>query len=329
VLGWDYQHVYPLGGDRYLWLFQDAFIDYSGLATTLNNVGFAQNAAMLQTGRCFTVFYRGSTTRPSSFEPGAGEQVLKRWWWPLGGQLVGAQIQVFWAEMVADPGPLPPGDGLAWHPVATWLGTYNVADLTRTSFVPAPNPGATPLYGDAVASDTRYTYLFGNTYLQNLSLEGGFWGGPHSASKMWLARVPVGQLTSTPQYWTGNGWSLRADHAKPFLDRYWAENPMQPRLIDGHWVASTKVDGFWGADLAIDVAKRAQGPWTTVQTFPLAGRGGDPLLNTYNVQPLPWRATNGDLILSVSENAKNMPRDAYPHPERYRPTFIQLPFPAA
>jgi hypothetical protein len=45
------------------------------------------------------------------------------------------------------------------------------------------------------------------------------------------------------------------------------------------------------------------------------------------VQPLPWRATNGDLILSVSENAKDMPRDAYPHPERYRPTFIQLPFP--
>ena len=27
VLGWDYQHVYPLGGDRYLWLFQDTFID--------------------------------------------------------------------------------------------------------------------------------------------------------------------------------------------------------------------------------------------------------------------------------------------------------------
>src|SRR5215218_5644357 len=30
VLGFDYQHVYPLGGDRYLWLFQDTFIDHTG-----------------------------------------------------------------------------------------------------------------------------------------------------------------------------------------------------------------------------------------------------------------------------------------------------------
>ncbi len=66
-----------------------------------------------------------------------------------------------------------------------------------------------------------------------------------------------------------------------------------------------------------------------MQEGPLLGRGGDPLLNTYNVGPLPWRASNGNLILSVSENAKDMRRDAYPHPERYRPTFTEVAFPAA
>jgi hypothetical protein len=327
VLGWDYQHVYPLGGDRYLWLFQDTFIDHSGRATTLDGVGFAQNAALLQVGRCFTVLHRGTTTQPSSFEPGAGEQVLKRWWWPLGGELDGTTLRVFWAEMVQDPTHPASGDGLPWHPVATWLAAYDTTDLTRLGFRLAPAAGADPLYGYAVASDDRFSYLFGNTYQQNLSLEGGFWDGPHTATAMWLARVPRAQLASPPQYWTGSGWSSRPTRAKPFLDRYWAENPMQPRFIDGRWVASTKENGFWGDHLAIDTAIHPWGPWTTVQDSPIAGRGGDPLLNTYNIQPLPWRATNGSLVLSVSENARDMRRDAYPHPERYRPTFVQVPFP--
>ena len=38
VLGWDYQHVYPLGANRWLWLFQDAFIDHAGQATRLDGV---------------------------------------------------------------------------------------------------------------------------------------------------------------------------------------------------------------------------------------------------------------------------------------------------
>jgi len=328
VLGWDYQHVYPLGGDRYLWLFQDAFIDHSGRATTLVNVGFAQNIAMLQSGRCFTVFHRGTTAMPSSFEPGTGEVVNKHWWWPLGGQVNGQKIQVFWAEMVADPTQPPVGDGLPWHPVATWLATYDTRDLTRLSFTKAPNPGNKPLYGYAVASDDNFSYLFGNTYQQNLSLEGGFWSGVHSATAMWLARVPKGQLNTAPQYRADKGWTDDATKALPFLDRYWSENPMEARLIDGQWVASTKINGFWGDTFAIDTADHPWGPWTTVQEGPIAGRGGDPLLNTYNVEPLPWRASDGSLILSVSENAKNMPRDAYPHPERYRPTFRQVPFPS-
>ncbi len=59
VLGWDYQHVYPLGDDRYLWLFQDAFLDHSGTRTTLGTSRFIHNAAMVQDGTCFTLMHRG------------------------------------------------------------------------------------------------------------------------------------------------------------------------------------------------------------------------------------------------------------------------------
>ncbi len=72
ALGWDYQHVYPLGGDRYLWLFQDTFIDHTGVVSNLGKARFVHNAALLQTGRCFTLLHRGSTAKPEPFELGDG-----------------------------------------------------------------------------------------------------------------------------------------------------------------------------------------------------------------------------------------------------------------
>jgi hypothetical protein len=329
VLGWDYQHVYPLGPDRWLWLFQDAFIDHSGLATGLDGVGFAQNAAMVQNGACFTLLHRGTPSQPSSFEPGAGEVVLSRWWWPLGGELDGGVLRVFWAEMVHDDTEPPAGDGLPWHPVQTWLATYDAATLTRSSFVRAPGSVHTgtkpsPLYGYAVASDDTYSYLFGNTYQQNLTLEGGFWDGPHSATDMWLARVPKGRLDAQPRYWNGTRWVQDATKATPIDSRYWTENPMQPRYLGGQWVAVTKENGFWGDDVAVDVATAPWGPWTTVQQVAVET---DPVLNTYGALALPWTNPDGSLVVSLSRNARDMRRDAYPFPERYRPTFLALPFP--
>ena len=63
VLGHDYQHVYDLGGDRRLWLFQDTFVDQGGTATRLDRAAFVHNAAMLQEGSCFTLLHRGTSCR--------------------------------------------------------------------------------------------------------------------------------------------------------------------------------------------------------------------------------------------------------------------------
>ena len=43
---------------------------------------------------------------------------------------------------------------------------------------------------------------------------------------------------------------------------------------------------------------------------------------------LPWTNPDGSLVVALSRNARDMRRDAYPFPERYRPTFLALPFPA-
>lgn len=326
LLGMDYQHTYPLGGDRTLWLFQDAFVDQPGTATKLGQATFVHNVAVVQTGACFTLFHRGSVEAPASFEQGTGEQARATWFWPLGGEISGDQLSVFWVQMRKDATNPAPGDGLGWHPESTWLAVYDVRTLARLDFRPAPNAGVAPIFGTAVASDDQFTYLFGNTFEQNLDREGGFLNGPHSATQTFLARVDLGALDAAPAYWTGEGWSDDAAAAQPILQRGWVEDPLQPRWIGGRWVAVSKLDGYWGDTLSIDTAADPWGPWTTSERQPLAG--DSELTNAYHAQLLPALDADGQLVVSYSRNARNMTRDAYPHPERYRIAFRTAAFPS-
>ncbi|HEX6786659.1 MAG TPA: hypothetical protein VF076_05645, partial [Acidimicrobiales bacterium] len=68
------------------------------------------------------------------------------------------------------------------------------------------------------------------------------------------------------------------------------------------------------------------GPWTTVQQVTV---DDDPILNTYGALAVPWLTPDGSLIVSLSRNARDMRRDAYPVPARYRPTFLTMAFPSA
>ncbi len=326
VLGWDYQHVYPLGGNRSLWLFQDTFIDHSNTASTLGKASFAHNAALVQEGNCFRLLHRGTTAKPAPFELGTGTETLKTWFWPMGGELIDGRLHVFWARMRKDSFDPKPPDGLGWHPDATFVATYDPDTMARLDFRMATQPGAAPIYGYTVQSDAEFTYLFANTFEQNMTREGGWFNGPHSGTKMWLGRVPRGRVFDQPEYWTSKGWSQDRRVAEPILQRHWAEFPFQPRLIDGQWVAATAVNGYWGDSFELDVADNPWGPWTTVESRPLQPRGADPKMNTYHAHLMPWRDAQGNLIVSVSNNARDMLRDAWPNPARYRPMVSTSPW---
>jgi hypothetical protein len=326
VLGWDYQHVYALGGGRHLWLFQDTFIDHSATAATLDQASFVHNAALVQDGTCFRLLHAGTPERPAPFEAGTGTATLSRWFWPLGGEVHDGVLRVFWAEMTKDAIDPAAPDGLGWHPVRTHVATYDPATMARLDFRPATNPGVAPIYGYAVASDSTHTYLFGNTFEQNLARHGGYWNGPHNGTDMFLARVPRGRVLDPPEYWSSGGWTADPAASEPFLSRHWAEFPMQPRWIDGQWVAATAVDGYWGDEFTLDVAAEPWGPWTTVASHLLFARGFDPLMNTYHAHLVPWRDGAGNLVVTVSNNARNMLRDAWPVPARYRPAIFSTPW---
>ena len=325
LVGIDGQHVVKLGRGRYLWLFSDANLDYTNRARTLRETQRVGNVAALQRGRCFKLIRGGTSARAAAFEPGYSGMPHNTFFWPLGGQTHGGRVYVFWAEMQRDETP-PPGDGIYRHPVRTWLATYDARTLTRLRLRPAPNDGVFPQYGFAVASDATHTYLFGNSNLLNLTYEGGFYNGPHSATRMYLARVPRGRLRRPPVYRTARGWSADPDDAVPISERFWTENTMQPRFIKGRWLAVTKVDGFWGRRTIVETAARPWGPWRVVSRRIIRPFRGYDEMNNYQPIILPYRGPAGNLIIAMSQNARHWP-DAVHDFSMYRPQVYGEPWP--
>ena len=205
VIGDDYQHVYPLGGGRYLWLFQDTFIDHSRHRRPARpGRRSSTTRRWCRTAPASRCYHRGIDRRTGVVR--AGHRRARRcrtWFWPMGGELSAASCTCSGSRCTRtayEPGPATASAG-------TRCGRGSRCTTRRrcsgSSFQPAPEPGVAPIYGYAVASEGEYTYLFGNTFEQNLAREGGFGNGPHSATAMYLARVPAGQFGSAPEYRTG------------------------------------------------------------------------------------------------------------------------------
>jgi hypothetical protein len=325
LIGEDNPHAIRLGPRRTLWLFSDAFVDTDNSAATLRDARMVANVLVLQRRRCFRLIRSGTDTQVAAFQPPFAGMPDGRVFWPLGGEAHGDRLFIFWAEMQATPPP-PPGDGIYRYPVRTWLGTYDRTTFARIRMRPAPNAGVRPQYGYGVASDRRHTYLFGNSNLLNLEREGGFYSGPHSATRMWLARVPRGRLGASPRYRTATGWSLNPRAARPFSVRFWTENGMQPRYMAGHWMSVTKVDGLWGTRTIFEVARRPWGPWTVVSRRTIRPFRGYDDMNNYHPIIVPHRDPMGNLIIMMSQNARNW-LDAVNDPSMYRPQVYTEPWP--
>ncbi len=328
LLGWDNPHVMELGPDRWLWLVHDTYLDYRGDAQTLHDVGGQiQNAAFVQEGSCFSVVHGGTPERRRNFETGNGQDSIERFLWPLGGEVDGDVLKVFWNETVPADEPTPVGEGITRYPVKTWLAQYDVETLERISFEEAPNSGVDPVYGFAVASDETHSYLFGNSNQLNLLREGGYDNGPHSATKMYLARVPRGKLEQMPEYWSGTGWSDDESDATTITDRFWVENTMQPRYIDGQWMSVVQRDGFFSGDVYFELADSPTGPWVAVDTVDFVPRASEYEKNSYQPVILPWSSPELGLQVAISENTVVW-LQAVNDPPEYRPSVFEFPWPA-
>jgi hypothetical protein len=307
----DVPHHYPLPDGRTLWILNDSFLSTTETASPLTTDStFVHSAGFVQDDLCLTALNTlDADNHPQPFfaDPGPGH-----WYWPLGGTVQGDHLLVFLAELSA-PQPLT----WALHLTArrVMVASFDWRTLTLESLQPAPDAGVGPLYGFSVASDSAYTYLFGNNLVY----------GDHT-SATYVARVPIGQVGAAPyQYWNGSSWSASRATAQPVHDPGGYSYAMNNAFVAGRWYGITKVNEFFGAQIDILTAPDPTGPWTigasvAVPTKPAAGQ------NTYNADLIGQLYAGGRVIISWSNNNFDYAPVAA-DPSLYRPTFadIQLP----
>lgn len=314
--GADYPHAYPLPDGRVLWLFQDVFV---GVGQTLDEARFAHHGGVVQDGSCLTPLPGSTGADPHSWLAPEREVPGRHWFWPLDGELgADGALWVFFAEM---HNPNGTGAAMGALPVGTWTARVDPYTLQVLSFVPATDRSVA-LHGWSIASDDRFSYLFGHCYRQFVpdSLLGV------DACSAWttLARVPVGRFGEPPEYFDGIGWSPDPSAAVPVLRGGMVHGSSVQRLGD-RWVAVTKEDDWFGDELVVQVAARPEGPWHDVarhRVEPSCQR-----CNTYGAFLLPW-LEDGRLVVAMSANAWEMHRHALDNASMYRPFVITLPWPS-
>jgi hypothetical protein len=218
-------------------------------------------------------------------------------------------------------------DGSAYltrtEPLATWIVTIDPSTLAVIDQRPAANP-SNALYGWSVASSDDYTYLYAHCHRQFGWSAFPFVSPPvyvHDltcSSRVTVGRVPKGRFDLAPNYWNGSGWVADPAAAVSIVpgDRF-ASASMFYR-INGTWVSITKIGDWFGDRILIDVASRPQGPYTTVRTIMTPAKCER--CNTYFASLLPYRASNGQWILGLSNNAFGS-LDL----SRYDPSFFTTP----
>ena len=314
--GGDYPHAYALPDGRVLWIFQDLHFSND---ETLGPTDAAHNAGLIQSGGCFTILgsrgldYVGDSLTSDS----------RRWFWPLDGEMGrDGRLWVFFVEM---ENPNGGGAGVGALPTGTWLARIDPASLAVESFERAPDGGA-GLYGWSVASDDRWSYLYGHCYRQFTTGDASVAAFdatcmPHT----YVARVPLGDFLAQPEYWTGAGWSVHGV-AAPVSSRGYA-NPMSVQWFGDTWVSVTKIDDWWGPSLIIDRAPAPQGPWTTWRTVNVVGDRKCDQCGNYGASLLPWLDTQGAMTVAMSNGA---PFELWrANASLYRPTFYSFELPTA
>jgi hypothetical protein len=316
--GSDYPHAYPLGKGRILWLFQDVF---HGGGDTLSAAAFAHNGGFIQTGRCLQSLHKGVAVEPTSLVGGDIEVRQRRWFWPLDGEIgADGNLWVFFAEM---ENPNGTGAAMGATPVGTWVAVFDPGTLEIVSFERATDD-STALYGWSITSDERYSYLFAHCYRQfvpgtPLGLD------PSCSPDLYLARVPRGEFTASPEYYVGpglgSGWSTDREASVPVSTRGMANGASVERFGDAY-VSVTKVDDWFGDQLVVAIADAPEGPWIDLGSTPMPTRCDR--CNTYGTFLMPW-LEDGHLVVAVSNNSFEMQRDAFRDATIYRPSIVVLP----
>jgi hypothetical protein len=298
----DMPRAYPIGAGRTLWVTNDSFLGGTSGGSSLRGTSFVRNAAFVELSQRLAVAHQ-----PDQPFLGHDGDPLDRWWWFHGGVVVGDALLVFVTEMVRTG---PKGWAINFVYDTTWVATIATSGGRVRDLRPAPNSGTRPVYGFSVASDDRWTYLFGNSALYG-----------DGTTENFVARVPLGKLLTAPTYWDGTGWSVDPDAAVSIHTSGTYAYRLHVFRHGRRWLATCKADEFYGDELHVLEAAQPTGPWTVIARQVLPTVTGDDRTCTYDVQATP--TSSGRLRVWWSNNAF-AESDVRADPARYRPRMMSL-----
>ena len=212
------------------------------------------------------------------------------------------------------------------EPLATWVVTIDLATMQIVDRRPATD-SSNALYGFSVESDEQFTYLFAHCHRQFGWDAFPFVDPPvyvhdwDCADRMTVARIPKGRFDQPLAYWNGSTWGSDASAAVNIVPDGRLVNASQMYLVNGKWVAITKIGDWFGEKIAIDVADRPEGPYRNVRMIATPAKCDG--CNTYFASLLPYPGSDGSWLIGISNNVFG-PIDM----SRYHPTFFATP-PAA
>jgi hypothetical protein len=309
-MGGDDPHVYPLPDGRQLWWLNDSFVPVDGVAP-VDQFKFVRNVAFVRAvDGTMTMLTSAKDGKPWDFLPHPDKDHFHRFYWPLGGEVVGDQLQVFVAEMECND----PNWGICFRPIRVWLATFSWADMQLIDLQPAANDGVFPVYGYSVTHDDQWTYLFGTGQQYfTMHLQGG-------SSQTFVARVPRSRLEDVPTYWNGTAWTADATQAAPIIDNGPStELRLGIAEADGHYIGVAVEGDFFGDHFAVMSAPAPQGPWTRIAEFPVPAREVRAPV-TYDAWPYPV-PIDGHLAVIYSTNS-TIEKIVFNDPSVYRPVIL-------
>jgi hypothetical protein len=192
---------------------------------------------------------------------------------------------------------ITPSTGRAGHiqkPDGTW--TYNT------------------MWGAAAITHLGYHYIYG-TYSER-----GWFG-----NRVYVARVPVGQLTNATawRYWAGSSWSAQEADVSAVISEFGGtESSFSVYTHNGEWRIVSKRDGTFGDTVVKWHLRTPGGPWTTMsEEFRAPWVETD---QTYLVTAHGDMAySNGQVPVTISHGrgSSGSLGDMWERPERYRNTW--------
>lgn len=252
--GGDQASSVRLPDGRVLWTFADTI---QGKQTSKG--GYAPGWRMVHNS--FVIQDKGCLTGVNGKN---GREVIPnasstQWYWPQHAVIDGGKLIVF-STRVKKAGSGALGFAGTGVDAAVFAlpkgGVPRFERMLGTSA--SKSPETLPQWGQAVTNDGKYHYVYGSQKVNKPY---------HFGKSVYVARVPVGQLTkpSAWRYWDGRTWTTSASRSKAIVTSApsgWSTSFTVQRTAKRQFQMVTKEQDMLGTDVITGVSSSPTGPFT-------------------------------------------------------------------